>query len=726
MPERQGGGGGAILLVDDRPDKLLALEAVLEDLRTPMVRAESGREALRHVLNQEFAVILLDVNMPGMDGFETAALIRQRASSRHTPIIFITAFGDEMHAIRSYSLGAVDFILAPVVPEILRTKVAVFVDLFAKTEQIKRQAETLQRRASQMQTLAAASLAINSALSIDKMLQTITDTARTVIGSQVALTLCVADWPRGVTGVAGKVMSVGSFGDKYAEWRGRPLGLEALAGALVARGRTVTRLSESEVRSGAEWAVVREADLPPARGGLLIAPLAGRDGSIFGVLYLTDPDGKEFTDDDEAVLMQVAHMGSIAIENTLYAQERQANRIKDEFLATLSHELRTPLNAIIGWVQLLQLEPIDGQVEHGLAVIDRNARAQNKLIEDLLDASRITSGKLSLNLERSTLAPIVRAMVEAARPAANAKQIEIEVRVSDDLPAVMIDPHRIQQVISNLLSNATKFTPAGGKIRVELERVERDDSTGGPPMLALRVSDTGQGIDGKFLPFVFDRFRQADSSSTRGHGGLGLGLTIVRHIVDQHGGRVVAESEGTGRGATLIVELPVARPTTPAIAPAVPDLGRSASANGVGAAGERASLRDVRVLLVDDEADAREMIGETLRRAGATVRGAGSVSDAMETLGGKGFRPDLILSDIAMPGEDGYVLIGRLRRRPAGEGGDLPAVALTAYARDEDRARALAAGFDAHLAKPIDPPALVACIAQLVAARGRLTSAGPA
>ena len=673
----------AILLVDDRPDKLLALEAVLEDLHQPMVRAESGREALRQVLQRDFAVILLDVNMPGMDGFETASIIRQRHNSRHTPIIFITAFDEEMHVLRSYSLGAVDYIRTPVLPAVLRTKVAVFVDLFNKTAQ-------LQRRATQMQKLAAASLAINSAPSIDRMLRTLADTARDVIGAHQAITLGA---------VGGRFASVGSFSDRYADWRARELTLDAVGAALAGRGRAVTRLTDDEFRASAEWDVVRRADMPQPSGGVLAVPLIGRDGANLGVIYLSERDGGEFTLDDEAVLVQVAHMGAVAIENTLYAQERQTNRIKDEFLATLSHELRTPLNAIIGWVQLLQLETIDAQIAHGLQVIDRNARAQNKLIEDLLDASRITAGKLQLNLERVTIGPVVRAAIEAARPAATAKQLRLDVRMADDGPPVVIDPDRIQQVVSNLLSNAIKFTPAEGTISVQLDRIG--------DRLALRVTDTGQGIDAKFLPHVFDRFRQADSSSTRGHGGLGLGLTIVRHIVEQHGGRVMAESDGPGRGTTLIVELPV---TSSGAVPAASD--GDAPARDLAA-----SLHDVRVLVVDDEADAREMIAATLRRVGATVVSAASVAEAMDAV--DAFRPDALLSDIAMPDEDGYALIRRLRERALDDGGDLVVIAVTAYARADDRARALAAGFQAHFAKPIDPPKLVARIAQLVGDRRR-------
>src|SRR5688572_21781854 len=442
-------GKVSILLVDDRPEKLLALEAVLEDLGQTVVRAYSGREALRHVLNHEFAVILLDVNMPGMDGFETAQLIRQRKSSQHVPIIFITAMGDEMHAARGYALGAVDYILSPVVPEVLRSKVAVFVDLFRKTEQVKRQAESLRSRAAQLQKLAAASVAINGALTIDKMLQTITDVARDVIESHQAITLFVD--PR-ATQRPGKTEAFSSFSDKYAQWRGKPLDLDAIAHTLAAQSRTATRLTEAELRDHADWLIVRDVDIPPIKGGMLAAPLTGRDGNNLGVIYLSDrSEGDFFTAADEAVLVQLAQMASIAIENTLYAEEREANRIKDEFLSTLSHELRTPLNAILGWTQLLRMgKPSENELSRGLDVIERNVRAQTKLIEDLLDVSRITTGKLRLSVRPTALAPVIEAAVDAVRPGASAKGIRLEVDVSAPADQIYGDPDRLQQVVWNL------------------------------------------------------------------------------------------------------------------------------------------------------------------------------------------------------------------------------------------------------------------------------------
>src|SRR3954471_18329908 len=460
-----------ILIVGDRPDKLLAIEAVLEDLGQNIVRAYSGREALRQVLSQDVAVILLDVNMPDMDGFETASLIRQRKNSEHTPIIFITAFGDEMHAARGYSMGAVDYILAPVVPEVLRTKVAVFVDLYRKTEQVSRQAESLRRRATQLQKLAAASVAINGALSIDRMLQTVTETARDLIGCHQAMTLFVV--APATNQRPAKTTALASFSEKYAAWGRRQLQLDPIARTVVAQSRVATRMTAAELHDHPDWEIVRDlvrrSEIPPVEGGMLAAPLCGRDGNNLGVIYLCDRYEGDFSNDDEAILVQLAQMASIAVENSLFAEEREANRIKDEFLATLSHELRTPLNAILGWTQLLRMEGIQGEVAHGLEVIERNAKVQTKLIEDLLDVSRITSGKMRLHIRATPVAPVVRAAADAVRPALEAKGIELDMphEPAGDT-VVQGDADRLQQVFWNLLSNASKFTPAGGKISVRL------------------------------------------------------------------------------------------------------------------------------------------------------------------------------------------------------------------------------------------------------------------
>ncbi len=369
------------------------------------------------------------------------------------------------------------------------------------------------------------------------------------------------------------------------------------------------------------------------------------------------------------------------------ARAEEANRTKDEFLATVSHELRTPLNAILGWAVLLGDRTTDPSIAKPLATIRRNAEAQAKLVEDVLDISRIVSGKLRIEVKPVDLAAIVRDALDVVKPAAAAKDIRLAKEGLDEAAIVVGDATRLQQVAWNLLSNAVKFTASGGTVTV---RLARDAAT-----LSLCVADTGVGIDPGFLPFVFDRFRQADSSPTRKHGGLGLGLAIVRHIVELHGGSVTAASEGRGWGSTFIVTLPV---HASAIAAAE-------MASGVA---PPAPLAGVDIVLVEDEDDTRDLVEHVLVAAGARVRSAASVREARELV--QAALPAVLLSDIAMPDEDGYALVRWLRADARERGLDVRAVAVSAHASEHDRARALAAGFDDHLAKPVDPREIVQTI----------------
>ena len=684
-----------ILAVDDSAEKLLALTALLAELNQNVVPATSGREALRHLLRQEFAVVLLDVNMPGMDGFETAALIRQRKSSEHTPIIFITAYGDETHASRGYSLGAVDYILAPVEPEVLRTKVGVFVELFRKTAQIKQQARSLEQKARQLQRLTEASLAINSALSPDRMLQVVTDLARDILGAHQAVALAAAEqkWSEIKTAV--------SLSPRYAEsGETRVLRDREAVVSLLSWLRRPVRLPRGESRSRSDWLQFFETGEPVERGWLA-APLTGRDGRNMGLLHLLEKIDGDFTAEDEGLLTQLAQMSSIAIENTLNAEAREANRIKDEFLTTLSHELRTPLTAILGWTRALQAGPQNpSQTGRALEVIERNVLAQTKLIDDLLDVSRIITGKLRLSVRSSRLSDIVEAALESMRPAAEAREIEIRFTrdMEDDEDELIGDPDRLQQVVWNLISNAIKFTPPKGRVEVRLSKVGSE--------FEVRVTDTGRGIRAEFLPAVFERFRQADSSTTRAHGGLGIGLAIVRHLVELHGGSVSAASDGEDQGATFWVRLP-------AVALGVTALEGDRAAAAMAApirTGAPPDLNGCRVVLVEDETDGRELLATILRSAGADVVDVSSAAEGFEAI--RAHPPDVLVSDIAMPDEDGYSLVRRLRLLPPEEGGRVPAIALSAYAREEDRLRALAAGFQQHLAKPLDPADLIAVVAR--------------
>jgi PAS domain S-box-containing protein len=377
----------------------------------------------------------------------------------------------------------------------------------------------------------------------------------------------------------------------------------------------------------------------------------------------------------------------------------EANRIKDEFLATLSHEMRTPLTSILGWAHLLQAGSLNAETSvRALEAIQRNARAQAQLIEDLLDVSRVITGKLHLEVRPINLASVIEAAVDAVRPAAEGKGVELTTML-DHSVVVSADPDRLQQVIWNLLSNSIKFTAAKGRIELQFERVQ------GHAQIVVR--DTGIGIGPDFLPHVFDRFRQADSTSTRNYGGLGLGLALVRHLVEMHGGTVQAESPGEGMGATFTVTLPaVATAATGRRAPAL-RLADDPSIDNF----DGQKLKDLCVLIVDDEEDARDIIKTVLVQFGAEVWAAASADEAIAAI--KRERPDVLVCDIGMPGEDGYALIRRVRALTLEQGGDTPAVALTAYAREEDRARALAAGFQMHLSKPIQPSKLVAVVASI-------------
>jgi PAS domain S-box-containing protein len=383
-------------------------------------------------------------------------------------------------------------------------------------------------------------------------------------------------------------------------------------------------------------------------------------------------------------------------EQAALAEARAATRAKDDFLAVLSHELRTPLQAMLGWTQMLKARAHDaGAVQKGLATIERNGKAQAQLIEDLLDVSRIVAGKLRLERRPVDLAKIAEAALETGMMAADAKAIRIDAAIEPAAGPVFGDPDRLQQIVVNLLANAVKFTPIGGHIGVRLER-ERATAR-------IVIEDSGRGISPGLLPHVFDRFRQAESGTTRRQGGLGLGLTIVRHLVEMHEGTVKAESPGEGCGATFTVTLPVAGSA----------LGAAEAARGKdGRAGILVVLKGVRVLLVEDDPDARELLGIVLRDAGAQVRAVCSVRAALAELAP--FRPHVLLSDIGLPEEDGYALIQQLRARESAEGGHLPALALSAFASPADREQAIALGFEAHMAKPVSPEDLTRAVANLV------------
>ena len=720
-----------ILLVDDNDGNLLALEAMLDAADRNLVRASSGDEALRYLLDQDAAVILLDVYMPGIDGLETAALIRGRERSRDIPIIFLTAdnAGGALLS-KGYSLGAVDYIVKPVEPAVLRSKVGVFVELFKKTEEVKRQAALLREKNVELEdaNLRRLSMLIDLGQQLaaerdpERVVKKFCDAARDIIGARYAA-ICMFEED-------GRTL-------RHSHVCGHDAGAAVEAGILEAGGELLGPLLNErrpvrlKLTDGGRMAASVKRPGSPSSSFLGAPILSPAHGS--GWLYLTDKlDAAEFSEADERLAETLTAQAAVAYENArLYteaqrhaaelrqevaervqaeqerarllvreqaarAEAEAANRAKDEFLATLSHELRTPLTAILGWSRLIRSGDLPaGTVAGALETVERNAKAQSQLIDDLLDVSRIITGKLRLDSRPVEIAGIISAAVESVRPAADAKNILLKVEL-EPLPGPLLgDAFRLQQVAWNLLSNAVKFTPDGGRVEVRLRNVDS--------RVEVTVEDTGQGIDPDFLPHVFDRFRQADGTTTRRHGGLGL--AIARHLVELHGGSIRADSPGEGRGASFSVSLPLLN------APAARYDDEHGRGDGGSAPLRGGALEGLRVLVVDDETDTRELIAFALIASGAEVKTAASVGEALATL--KEWEPDVLVSDIGMPEVDGYDFIREVRRREAESGGRLPAIALTAYAGVEDRRRAISAGFQTHLSKPLEPSQLVLVVATL-------------
>ncbi len=440
----------------------------------------------------------------------------------------------------------------------------------------------------------------------------------------------------------------------------------------------------------------------------MVVPLKTR-GRVLGAMTFVYAESKRsYTEDDLHFAEELGRRAAIAVDNAkLYESEQQArrnadlaNRAKDDFLATVSHELRTPLSAMLGWTRLLRSGDLTPEKrERALATIERNCLTQAQLIEDLLDVSRIVSGKLRLDVQSVEMADIVEHAVESLRLASEAKSVRIVSALDDQAGPIMGDPHRLQQVVWNLLSNAIKFTPKGGHIFLAVERVDSS--------LRITVRDTGHGISPEFLSHVFERFKQADGATTRAYGGLGLGLAISRHIVELHGGTISVESKGANQGTTFTVLIPI----SPIRQEARNTAARFTTIVGDGAFEPRPELSNLKVLVVDDEQDARDLLVAVLEKCGSIVTTASNVDEALEQI--RIARPDVLVSDIGMPGEDGYALIKKVRALAHDAGSDIPAAALTAYARAEDRRKALDAGFMMHIPKPVEPAELVAVIASL-------------
>jgi len=430
-----------------------------------------------------------------------------------------------------------------------------------------------------------------------------------------------------------------------------------------------------------------------------ISPLS-HEGRVIGTLTIID-DVTERVAREAELQAQVEERSRLLSSEKLARNEAErANRLKDDFLATISHELRNPLNAILGWAHMMRLGKLnEANTERAVETIYRNAKSQSQLVADLLDVSRIISGKLRLDVRTVDLISIVNAAIDSIRPATDAKSIRLQTLLDPAAGPISGDADRLQQIVWNLLTNAVKFTPKGGRIQVKLQRIDSH--------VEIVVTDSGVGINKEFLPYVFDRFRQADASTTRIHGGLGLGLSIVHQLVDLHGGTVAVESEGEGKGATFTIMLPFVG----VISQTEPEPASLTQSEDILSFEGLPSLQGLKVLVVDDEADTRELIGEVLKECGSEVIITCSAAEALEAL--EQHQPDILISDLGMPDEDGYSLIEKIRALPLERGGNIPAAALTAYARAEDRMRVLRSGFQFHLPKPVDSAELVTVVASL-------------
>ncbi len=675
-----------ILVVDDLPEKHVVVHSILDELGQNIVSARSGQEALRCILEQEFAVILLDVNMPDIDGLETAGLIRQYKKSSQTPIVFITAYVDELQARRGYALGAVDYIPSPVVPEVLRSKVRVFVELFRMNRQLQVQATAREALARSEAARAAAEEAIQRADFLAEASQQLSRSLNLDETIAAILRLCVpmlAD--RSIVGIPDSEGVVRRI-EMYP-----------------APGADDSEMFPPELRAAADR-VIRQRQFNLARLGdraAAICPLLAGD-EIRGALTVLGP-ADQFDPAHLSLIREFASRASIAMENArLYGAVQEADRRKNEFLAMLAHELRNPLAPIRNAVHIMQSNDVtQPTMNWARDVIGRQADHMARLIDDLLDVSRIVQGKVAVKPEKLDLAALVERSLEGSSPRIAARDQLLTV----DLPTEPIelegDAVRLAQVLSNLLNNASKFSGPNTRISLSAGYAQGE--------LTISVKDEGAGIDPAFLPHIFELFAQADQSLDRSQGGLGIGLTLVKHLVEMHGGRVSAHSDGVGKGAEVRVVLP-ARASPAGVSAAHPACAREP---------QRPLQAPHRILVVDDLAASAETLMTLLEMEGFEVKIA---SEGMAALAiAQAFRPDVVLLDIGLPGMNGFEVANRLRALP--ESRDALLIALTGYGEAESRLRSAQAGFDFHMVKPANLELLLSMLANPQQARARAARA---
>ncbi|HSE98865.1 MAG TPA: response regulator, partial [Blastocatellia bacterium] len=658
--EVMGEKSARILLADDNADMREYIKRILGE-HWIVEAVSDGKSALEVARERAPDLVISDVMMPGLDGFELLRELRADPRTRRAPIILLSARAGEESRIEGLEAGADDYLVKPFSARELIARVGSHINIARIRGEAQEQVRHSQER---LQLTSDTVPALISYIDTERRYQFCNRT--------------YLEW-FGLT-----------FEDIIGKYIWDVLGAEAWEAIrpymdAAFEGQTADFETEANYKlGGARWIHA------------VYTPHLGADGRVIGVVILvSDITARRKAEEDRERLLTAERVAREAAD--------AASRAKDEFLATVSHELRTPLNAMLGWARLLSSGTLnDETAKRGLKSIEQNAKAQAQLVEDLLDVSRIISGKLRLNTEPVQVSRVIEAALDSVRPTAEAKGVTLQVSLDPDAGPVAGDAGRLQQVVWNLLSNAVKFTSKEGRVQVSLRRVDSQ--------VEILVKDTGQGIDSEFLPYVFDRFRQADGTPTRAHGGLGLGLAIVRHITELHGGSVSVDSPGRGQGATCSVRIPLM-----ALHERLDgdEHSRARLRGGVDLSFQPSLvLEGVKVLIVDDEPQTLLLLSTVLTECGAYVKTASSAEEGFRLV--QSWGPGVIVSDIGMPDEDGYEFIKRVRKWAREAGAWIPAVALTAFARAEDRMKSLASGYQIHVPKPVEPAELIAVIRSLV------------
>ncbi|MEH1993367.1 hybrid sensor histidine kinase/response regulator [Nostoc sp.] len=648
-----------ILHVDDNEANRYVVTRILQNAGFSVVEAATGTTGLEAVANFQPDLVILDVQLPDISGFEVCRQIKANPETAFIPVLHLSAsFVQSQDKAEGLDSGADAYLVQPVEPiELLATLRSLL--------RIRRAEEAALSSAQEWQTTFDS---MNDGVSL-------VDREGIIMRCNRAMMQLFCKPSHEILGYA------------HHELMGAKLGIGD--GTCFRRAKATHQRQILEFQSQERWFAKT------------IDPVIDGHGTLTGAVFILS-DITERKQAEALLQEQNDRLNQLMISlQQKTEQAQQANRIKDEFLAVLSHELRSPLNPILGWARILQKSHQDAaKTQYALETIERNAKLQAQLIEDLLDVSRILQGKLSLNTVPVGLNFTIKAALETVRLAAEAKSIQIQTIFEPNVGPVLGDSGRLQQVVWNLLSNAIKFTSLGGRVEVRLETIKDEVDTHSAEYTQITVSDTGRGISGDFLPYVFDYFRQADGTTTRKFGGLGLGLAIVRHLVELHGGTIQAASPGEGQGAVFTVKLPLIT---------------ASKLNQVNTADRDRSdlnLNGLQTLLVDDDKDSREFIAFVLEQYGAQVTEVDSAHDALNILMQTKF--DLLISDIGMPDMDGYTLIRQIRKQSPDRGREIPAIALTAYAGESDRQQALAAGFQQHISKPIELEVLIQAILTIV------------